>query len=85
MQALLKKAAKVEIEKILPLHGPILTENIGYYIDMYNTWSSYQPEKEGIVIAYASIHGNTAQAANELAAILEKKGAKKVEVVQCFH
>ena len=81
VQALLKKAATLEINTICPLHGPILTENIGYYIDMYNTWSSYQPEKEGIVIAYASIHGNTAQAANELAAILEKKGAKKVEVI----
>ena len=63
----LKKAAKVEIEKILPLHGPILTENLGYYIDLYDKWSSYTPENKGVFIAYASIHGNTKKAAEILA------------------
>ncbi len=80
VQALLKKAAGLEIEKICPLHGPILTENLGYYIDKYNTWSSYQPEDDGVFIAYASIHGNTMQAAKKLAEIFEAKGAKKVSM-----
>lgn len=80
VQALLKKAATLDIRMICPLHGPILTENLGYYIDKYNTWSSYEPENEGIFIAYASIHGNTAEAAKKLAEILKEKGAPKVSV-----
>ena len=59
VQALLKKAAGLDIQKICPLHGPVLTENLGYYLNLYNTWSSYQPEEEGIVIAYTSVYGNT--------------------------
>lgn len=78
VQALLKKAAELDIQIICPLHGPVLTENISYYLDKYQTWSSYAPEDEGIVIAYASIHGNTKEAARKLAARLEEKGAKKV-------
>ena len=80
VQGLLKKAAALDIKKILPLHGPILTENLGYYIDKYNTWSSYTPEDKGITIAYASIHGNTAKAAKEFAQMLEAKGAEKVSL-----
>jgi len=80
VQALLKKAAALDIEIICPLHGPILTENLGYYIDKYNTWSSYTPEDDGILIACASIHGNTMAAAQKLAEILRDKGAKKVVV-----
>lgn len=80
VQALLKKAAALDIEMICPLHGPILKENLGYYIDKYNTWSSYQPEDDGVFIAYASIHGNTAAAAKRLAEILTEKGAKKVSI-----
>lgn len=78
VQALLKKAAGLDIQIICPLHGPVLSENIGYYVEKYDIWSSYRPEDEGIVIAYASIHGNTRQAALKLAAKLEEKGAKKV-------
>ena len=81
VQNLLKKAATLDIEMICPLHGPILKENLGYYIDKYNTWSSYEPEEEGVLVAYASIHGNTAAAAKKMAEILQKKGAKKVEVM----
>lgn len=80
VQALLKKAATLDIKTICPLHGPILTENLNYYIDKYNTWSSYQPEDEGIYIAYASIHGNTSKAAKQFAQMLEAKGAKKVTI-----
>lgn len=80
VQALLKKAATLDIQMICPLHGPILKENLGYYIGLYDTWSKYEPEDEGILVAYASIHGNTAEAAKKLAAILEEKGAKKVAV-----
>lgn len=80
VQALLKKAATLDIEMICPLHGPILKENLGYYIDKYNTWSSYAPEDEGVLIAYASIHGNTAKAAQKMAEILEAQGAKKVAI-----
>ncbi|MDY3920215.1 MAG: FprA family A-type flavoprotein [Candidatus Limivivens sp.] len=80
VQALLKKAATLDIQMICPLHGPILKENLGYYIGKYLTWSSYEPEDEGIVIAYASIHGNTAAAVRELAAMLEERGAKKVSL-----
>ena len=78
VQALLKKAATLDIQMICPLHGPILKENLGYYIDKYNTWSSYKPEEEGIYIACSSIYGNTLKAAQKLAEILKEKGAKKV-------
>ena len=78
VQALLKKAATLDIQTICPLHGPILKENLGYYIEKYLTWSSYEPENEGIVIACASIHGNTMKAAKKLAEILEQKSSKKV-------
>lgn len=78
VQALLKKAATLDIQTICPLHGPILKENLGYYIEKYLTWSSYEPENEGIVIACASIHGNTMKAAKKLAEILEQKTSKKV-------
>ncbi len=79
-QALLKKAAGLDIETICPLHGPVLSEDLGYYIGKYQTWSSYEPEDDGVLIAYGSIHGNTAKAAKKLAEILEAKGAKKVSV-----
>lgn len=80
VQALLKKAAGLDISMICPLHGPILKEDLSYFVDKYNTWSSYEPENEGVLVAYASIHGNTAVAAKKLGEILEKKGAKKVVV-----
>lgn len=80
VQSLLKKASTLDIQMICPLHGPILRENLSYYIDKYNTWSSYEPEDEGIFIACASIHGNTKIVADKLANILENKGAKKVVV-----
>lgn len=78
--ALLKKAATLDIAVICPLHGPVLKENLAYYIDKYVTWSSYQPEDKGVTIAYASIHGNTARAARKLAEILQQKGSEKVAV-----
>ena len=77
VQALLKKLSTLDVKMICPLHGPILKENLGYYIDKYNTWSSYKPEEEGIFIAYASIYGNTAKVAEKLAEILNKKEQKK--------
>ncbi|SFB66764.1 FprA family A-type flavoprotein [Ruminococcus albus] len=80
VQAVLKKAAALDIKMILPLHGPILTENLGYYIDLYNTWSSYEPENKGIFIACASIHGNTLAAAEKLKEMLEARGAEKVSL-----
>ncbi len=80
VQALLKKAASLDIQVICPLHGPVLTENLEYYIGLYDTWSSYQPEAKGVTVAYASIHGNTAKAAKAMAQILEEKGAGKVEI-----
>lgn len=80
VQALLKKAATLDISMICPLHGPILKEDLAYYIEKYDTWSSYKPEDKGILVAYASIHGNTAEAAKKLGEILEKKGAPKVVV-----
>ena len=80
VQNLLKKAANFEIEKICPLHGPILTENLGYYLDLYNTWSSYGVESEGVVIAYTSVYGNTKKAVMKLADILKEKGCPKVAV-----
>ncbi len=80
VQALLKKAAALEIEKICPLHGPVLTENLGYYIDLYDKWSSYTPEEKGIVIAYTSVYGNTKKAALELEKVLKEKGESNVIV-----
>ena len=80
VQALLKKLAGANITTICPLHGPILTENLGYYIGLYDTWSKYEPETDGVFIAYASIHGGTAKAAHKLAEILRKKGAPKVSI-----
>lgn len=80
VQALLKKAATLDIQMICPLHGPILKEDLGYYIGKYDVWSKYEPEDEGVFIAYASIHGNTARAAKKLAEMLEEKGAKRVAV-----
>ena len=80
VQTLLKKLAGADVKIICPLHGPILTENLGFYIGKYQLWSSYQPEDEGVTIACASIHGHTLHAAKVLAEILEKKGAKKVSL-----
>ena len=76
VQALLKKAAGLDIQKICPLHGPVLTENLGYYIGLYDTWSSYKPESEGVVIAYTSVYGNTEKAALKLAEMLTEKGVQ---------
>ena len=80
VQALLKKAATLDIACICPLHGPVLSENLGYYISLYNTWSSYEPECEGVFIAYASIHGGTAAAAHKLKEMLLSRGEKKVAI-----
>ncbi len=80
VQALLKKASALDIEKILPLHGPVLTENLGYYLGLYDTWSSYGVESEGVVIAYASIYGNTKKGAELLAEELKKQGCPRVVV-----
>ena len=80
VQSLLKKAAGLDIEIICPLHGPILTENLGYYLDLYNTWSSYRPESEGIMIAYTSVYGNTKKAVELLAQKLKEKRCPKVVV-----
>ncbi len=80
VQALLKKAAGLDIAVICPLHGPVLTENLGHYLNLYNTWSSYEPEEEGILIAYTSVYGNTKKAALALEEKLLAKGAKKVVV-----
>ncbi len=80
VQTLLKKAAALDIQTICPLHGPILKENLDYYIGKYQIWSSYEPEDEGIVIACASIHGNTMAACEKFAEILTEKGAKKVSI-----
>ena len=80
VQALLKKAATLDIQMICPLHGPILKEDLGYYIGKYDIWSKYEPEDEGVFIAYASIHGNTAKAAKKLAEMLEEKGANRVAI-----
>ncbi len=78
VQALLKKASALDIEIICPLHGPVLTENLGYYIDLYDTWSSYRPEEDGIMIAYTSVYGNTKKAVMLLAQKLEDMGEKVV-------
>lgn len=80
VQTLLKKAAALDIAVICPLHGPILTENLEYYIGLYDTWSSYKPENKGVFIAYASIHGNTGKVAEKLGEILRAKGEEKVVV-----
>ena len=80
VQALLKKAATLDIACICPLHGPILKENLGYYIGLYDTWSKYEVETEGVFIAYASIHGGTKKAAEKMAEILRTKGAPKVSI-----
>ncbi|MBQ4313297.1 MAG: FprA family A-type flavoprotein, partial [Clostridia bacterium] len=80
VQALLKKAAGLDISTICPLHGPVLTENLGYYLNLYNIWSSYQPEEDGIVIAYTSVYGNTKKAVMLLAEKLRANGCPKVVV-----
>lgn len=80
VQALLKKASTLDIKMICPLHGPILKENLSYYINKYDIWSKYEPEEDGVLIAYASIHGNTAEAARKLGEILKEKGAKKIVI-----
>ena len=80
VQLLLKKASALDIEIICPLHGPVLKENLGYYLDLYNTWSSYGVESEGIVIAYTSVYGNTKKAVMMLAEMLKAKGCPKVAV-----
>lgn len=81
VQALLKKAAALDIEIICPLHGPVLRDNLSYYIEKYQTWSSYQPEEKGVLVAYASIHGNTAAAARQQAELLKAQGVEQVEVM----
>lgn len=80
VQNLLKKAANLDIQTICPLHGPVLTENLDYYIGLYNTWSSYKAETEGIAIAYTSVYGNTKEAVLQLAEKLKEKGCPKVAV-----
>ncbi len=80
VQALLKKLAALDVNTICPLHGPVLTENLEYYIGKYDIWSKYEPEDKGVFIAHASIHGNTAKAAYQLKEILEEKGCEKVVV-----
>lgn len=80
VQTVLKKAATLDIQKIFPLHGPMLTENLGYYIGKYDVWSKYEPEDKGIFIAYASVYGHTKAAAEKLKEVLEQKGAPKVAI-----
>lgn len=80
-QALLKKAAGISIQKICPLHGPVLSENLGFYLDKYNTWSSYQAEDTGVTIAYTSVYGNTSKAASLLAEALKANGAENVALM----
>ena len=80
VQALLKKTAALDISVICPLHGPVLNDNLGYYLDLYNTWSSYGVESEGVLIAYTSVYGNTKQAAELLREKLESKGCPKVAI-----
>ena len=80
VQALLKKAASLDIERICPLHGPVLSENLGHYLGLYDTWSSYKPESEGVMIAYTSVYGNTAHAVDLLAQELEALGCPKIAV-----
>lgn len=80
VQLLLKKAAALDIQTICPLHGPVLTENLGYYLNLYNIWSSYQTETEGVMIAYTSVYGNTKKAVLKLEELLKEKGCPKVTV-----
>lgn len=80
VQSLLKKAAALDISVICPLHGPVLSENLDYYINLYNTWSGYTPENKGVLVAYASIHGNTRRAAEKFAEMLGERGEEKVVV-----
>lgn len=80
VQALLKKASALDIQRICPLHGPVLSENLGHYLGLYDTWSSYKPESEGVMIAYTSVYGNTAHAVDLLAQELEALGCPKVAV-----
>jgi flavorubredoxin len=80
VQNLLKKAAALEIQTICPLHGPVLAENIEYYVNLYDVWSRYQPEEEGVVIAYTSVYGNTKKAVQQLAELLKANGCPKVAV-----
>lgn len=80
VQTLLKKASALDIKTICPLHGLVLSDNLGYYLNLYNTWSSYQPESKGVFIAYASIHGNTAYAAEQFAEMLRNKGVDNVVI-----
>lgn len=80
VQSLLKKASALDIQMICPLHGPVLKENLGYYINLYNTWSSYQPEEEGIVVAYTSVYGNTKKAVLKLVDKLKENGCPRVVV-----
>ena len=80
VQAVVKKLDTMDVNVICPLHGPILSDNLSYYVDKYRVWSSFEPEDKGIFIAYASIHGNTAAAAMQLKALLESKGAPKVSI-----
>lgn len=85
VQAILKKLAGLEITKICPLHGPVLDENLDYYLQTYNTWSSYEPEDEGIFIAYCSLHGNTEEAALKLASLIKSESSVKVSVSDLRH
>ncbi len=80
VQAVLNKAKTLDIKTICPLHGPILTENLDYYLNKYNTWSSYEPEDKGVTICYASIHGNTKEVAEKFADMLKKEGVDKVSL-----
>ncbi len=80
VQALLKKAATLDIAHICPLHGPVLSENLGYYLGLYNTWSSYLPEEDGIVVAYTSVYGNTKKAVNELCEKIKANGCPNLKV-----
>lgn len=80
VQAVLKKLPNIQIEKICPLHGPVLTENLSYYINLYDIWSAYKPESQGIFIAYSSVYGNTKKAVEEFAEILKAKGCTKVKI-----
>ena len=82
VQALLKKAAGLDIRAICPLHGPVLRENLGFYLDKYDRWSRYEPEeKDAVLVAFATIHGNTAQAAGKMKEILERRGCGRVALV----
>lgn len=78
VQALLKKLATIDVKQICPLHGPVLNENLEYYISLYDTWSSYKPENSGVLVAYSSMHGNTTKAAEKVAELLKEKGVQKV-------